>query len=458
MAPSRRGSGLDYQQGDEPNRPTQYSEQFIRSSVEFTAKHQDSFLVPDRTRTGSIVGQGDESAGETEDDDDDDVDSKRATLLQDLISGKGVSLTRKDEYEFARQFGQTVKKCLIDGKVGSSEKTLLHYLAAKLRTKEFDIVSIQLLVKYILKWESTVLVQTGGGQNTPLHAAISNRQFDLIRFICGETDSARLSAALEVTNERNQTCLHVAMEAQNFDIEIIRLLVEKSNSDAISKQRSRIDNPNVDRGNRNTALHDYVHIERCLIPTRTCPVAPEECKNCQQRWKSIELAVAKFEKDYIETFEMMATKCPEAVHILNDAGESPYLYHCSTRARTKHLKKDEWRGLEFLKDANAQAQNAASKGDTTPNLTEREARSVNSVTHRKEAKAADKINVAGKTERQAGPQLPDGTQQRRPHTRPENRLSKPLATEIARRLLEHSLSQPSYQDTYTSLFGKRELP
>lgn len=416
-----------------------------------------------RIRTGSFPVQG-PSAGESteplsEDDDDESIDVKRQSLYHQLSQSTDyTSINGDTERRFSREFGIKIKKCAID--TTNDETTLLHFLAVKLMAISFEQIPIKLLVKYVLTNEKNILTQVDNNQNTPLHAAIIHRQYELIRFICEEADKDELSNAIGRPNEKQQTCLHLAIaagkEQDKIALDIVRILVDKASDKALSTQRNRVGDPSTDLGNKNTALHDFVHIDRCMVATRACALPLGDCPKCQSVEKSNEQARTRFEEDYIATLEEMSKKCPAAMQTLNAAGESPYLYHCSTRSKAtkaKNLNASEWQDLEFCDNENESPCTSLANEKVAPGMREKKNSVQKDAAGQKPLRTADKTNGPNSKEKIVGPQLP---KHGNAHKRTVYKLSRPLAIKVARKLLEYSLSQPTYSSACTSLFGKRK--
>jgi hypothetical protein len=398
---------------------------------------------PGNTRTSNTVDGVEDSSS----DEEDNVATIRNTLLTTLRQSvqKYQTVDNGEAYsKFAGDYRSAVRKCIID-KQNRTEKTLLHYLTIRLDGQDFSYNCFQFLIKLILEIGETLnphilREKSPEGGNTCFHAAVNNNKVELAKFICATAGKSALSSAIAIPNERGQTCLHLAITNDDPpNLDLLKVLAEGANGDAILAPRGIIDpdGRNQDKGRGNTVLHDFVHIKLCKLLVRKCQLSQGECGKCRRRDKPDDIA-ERAKAIYLDTLKLMIEKCPAAMKALNKADESPYLFHLSTRSKDM----PGWKDLELSETPQP---NASTKRDSDQIITEKE-----------KVEGEYREIIDSKTDPQK--KMGSGNDEKRSaplrHEQPKREYSRDMAREVAKILMDHSLSQEDFTDACTSLFGK----
>jgi len=340
------------------------------------------------------------------DDDDEDMDrieNKRTSLL-DAVRNLNPADTTADGTAYSRfkqNHRSTVESCILDSE-NRSETTLLHFLAIRLVKKDIKDGRFKLLVKLILEIGKSqnphiLCVRSLAGNSTCLHKAIDVGKDDFVMLICDNAEPGHLSDAIGLGDAQGQTCLHMAITSNKPNLDLIQTLVSKANADTILTKRTGGDKHAKEY--ENTALHDFVDFRMCNLPVRKCLKEYAACSTCT---KGPEI---RDQEKYWYILQKMLDICPDAMKILNAAGQSPYMFHIST----KKAIMPKWNHLEFS-----------------------------------EAVGKDGLMGNGATQATTEPT----------HWKPKPEYSESFATKVAMLLMNRSLSQEKYSDACTCLFGK----
>lgn len=187
-------------------------------------------------------------------------------------------------------------------------------------------------------------VQDNKLKDTALHRALrlaverrSESDYDnfifcqnLAKHMCKSTSNTAAREAISVINVRNETCIHVAV-AGELDSEVTNLLVELADVRTLMMPR-KSDKSNDGKvwQSTNTALHDAVAYERCLVQECTCP----SDESCPDRI-DLEEQMYKSRERVLELVQLLIRKAPGALSATNANDQSPYLYHRYARDQDK---------------------------------------------------------------------------------------------------------------------------
>lgn len=420
-------------------------------------------IEPNPTMSRSNTAVDPVSEDEDDDDDDEDIDTKRTKLLQKLREDSQTSKyhnVNQETYDtFVKEHRGSVKNCMIDPK-NRTEKTLLHYLASRLGKTDMNSCCFQLLVRLILEvgnpkdpGSAILKEQSPDGKHTCLHLAVMRDQFEFVKFVCTTADKGALSDAISILNGKQLNCLHVATTTENEpNLALIKVLVDNANAKTLLERRKPVDEH--DLGTLNTALHDFVHVRMCKLMTRKCQKKFDDCDKCSPKEKpkeNLEIVAERQKELYLQILEAMTAKCCDAIKVLNKAEQSPYLYHLSTRSRSREVSS--WSGLEFEPDdpiSNPISQSEKEIPSLKPKTSGDLSSHAESELGQKPTQRSDP-----KHGKHASQEKPETATKRPKHFKAVPEYSRSLAKTVAKFLMAQSLSQDNFPDTCTSLFGKR---
>jgi hypothetical protein len=398
------------------------------------------------------VESTDEGTDDEENNDaDGKIDANRRRLIRHLLNKKKIlkyeAQPNDDEAfrVFVEDYESKARDCMIDNK-DPKDRTLLHYLANRKDLKpKLHRTPFTWLTKLILKidkYQAPTLLSAASdhsgsilcivstkedGANTCLHVALALGRVKFVKYICSVADASLLGQAIATPNGRGQTVLHLAITNVNPpDLELLWTLTEKANKDTFVMVRGRT-GENAE-GEGNTPLHDLINFRlSSLAADRKCPIPHDQCDQCKKDKETEKTA------SYMKVLRMMVERGPTAVAKLNKASESPYLFHISTRDKLKNGVK-EWRDLEFTDAPTPKPpvlRPAATDGRALSQYG-------NKVDDRRSSKG-------------------EQTTSHKSHVKQTYDYSPDFSREISRYLMDESLSQENFADTYTALFGKSKL-
>lgn len=206
--------------------------------------------------------------------------------------------------------------------------TILHWIVRTaevrddLSDKRFN-ASLELL-SMALELDQDLLVERDKRDDTALHMALASEKWEpLVACMCDNATEDTMKRALDITNSKGETCVHLAVAGE---LDIASRLVELAKPDTLLRQRHAESTGKDLKGGGNTPLHDAVAYERCVIEEPKCR-RKDGCNDCpdkeDQAWEK--------HKRVLEVVELLVSKNPKALTVKNAADQSPYLYHISTR-------------------------------------------------------------------------------------------------------------------------------
>lgn len=391
-------------------------------------------------------------ASNSEDDDDsdeEDEDTNKVNQREKLLTNlKSPSHDYKAEdnqtYDvFKRDYQSMVAHCVLDEN-DANQRTIIHYVVHRLTDRDFKSIRYRLLIRLSLEIGGSILSERSSHDRTCLHLAVEFKYIELTKCICNYAREDALSEAIKIRTLEGQTCLHMAITAHGGPfLDFVRAFMDKTNPNALEQRRKPLSNSDGE-GAGNTPLHDLVSIERCKLPTRTCTKPPLQCEKCNK--KPPEDAAQREESSYTKTLRRLIEKCPSAMSTLNEAHESPYLYHLSTRSKYMPSWKHE---LPQVTEDNSLSlyDDVTSKGKT-------ERRSNVEVTPATLAVVADSEHrKKGSKSTDERPQE-SGASKSQKHSKAVKEYSPLLVSKVGDILTHESLSQKDFEKACVSLFGK----
>lgn len=397
-------------------------------------KSADYFQKPVRKTTIEVLGQQDvddahasESGGEQANEGadevgDEDVPQERKKLHRE-IQGMGDIVFD----DFRRNYSAKVKGCLVD-RHKVDEKTLLHFLVNK-GSFEDSPVQVGYLIDLALEQEPGLLKITNDtGSDTALHLAVRRQDHELIRHMCRKPKIA--SDAIAVQNQNDETCLHLAINESRkagTNLELVKYLIDIACSETFVKKRS-----SQSKDDKNTPLHDAVNISLCVAEIPVCE--KDFCQQCRNAKTKSE----KYRQMLLEIVRGLTDRGSKAMTELNAAGESPYLFHVSSRSKI-HAEAASGSAASNPKSAAALRGTAANKkqyrsGDDNAN-----------------ANDMNKIGDNPKSENRSN------TVKKRTAASHKCKweYSEALAMEVEKYLKEKILSEMNFENACKSLFGTK---
>lgn len=386
--------------------------------------------------------EGDEDS--SDEDEDTNRENERKKLLEDLTNDPYDYKAEEDQtYDvFKKSYQGAVEHCVLDEK-DANQRTIIHYVVHKQNDKVFKEVRWRFLIRLSLEIGGSILSERSSRDRTCLHLAVDSSFIELTKCICNYARKDALSEAIKIRTLDGQTCLHMAITAPNGPfLDLVRAFMNKTHHNALEQQRKPLSNSDGE-GAGNTPLHDLVSIERCKLPTRICTKPPGQCEKCKKN--PPEDTAQREEKSYIKTLNQLIEKCPAAMSTLNEAQESPYQYHLSTRS--KYMPS--WKKLEFPQ---VTEDNDPSLSD---NITSREK------TERRLNVPVTPASLADSERRQKRPK--DSRDEKSQeftasksgkHSRAVKQYSQSLTAKVGQILMHESLSQKDFEKACVSLFGK----
>ena len=306
------------------------------------------------------------------------------------------------------------------------------------------------------------VVDSGNHNETCFIQAVRCNRVDILPVICykgfNKWDDA-LAEAIAIPDTDNRTCLHSIIDKDDaeMNLDLLQLLVKKSDHKALLHQRERGDDPG------NTALHDFVNAEKSKVIVKRCPLDQDSCDKCKNNHK---LGIAptdceSYKKKYIETLRMLVDGCPGSMVTLNKAGKTPYLFNKATRARKKFPSgQREWTELEFdaqdIRQDEKRQPNPTLKGKEDGGLKEK---------NRQNGEVSDKPTTNKPTPSVRGQNRRDTTTGSAVGTTTKGRIKhskmgpddfEGLAAAVARFLLGEAFALDNYEKTYKSLLGNMQ--
>lgn len=361
------------------------------------------------------------------DDEDDDGDTqKRNNYMDTVVANYNDLISSNDEYNqiFAKKHYTAVTTLMeADEKAEYNQGTLLHNLVSQLgRTKQWKLwVKFILDVAMALKI-SILVAKSKNNSSTCLHDAIQAGKADFIQFLGEISGCEDMSKAIAATNGRLQNCVHLAIEEVKMNTSNFRLvdyLTKMANPDTLKTKRA-VTRQN-DMGAGNTCLHDLVNIRLCKAYNKKC--STKDCPKCQKKGSPQGLS-DEYATRYLDVLRTMAARCPSALRTMNEAEQSPFLFHVYTRSQDPATKA--WSRLELSHmDENVEVTSRQSGGV------------VNETVAKKQGPSIQLKNDTGIND----------------HKKPEWEHSQALATNVAKELMELCLSQLSFANVCDGFFG-----
>lgn len=232
-----------------------------------------------------------------------------------------------DNESLLDKYKNRISQCLFNTAKGGKHPTILHWIAHELDNLEEDEQGLGagLGMAFIaLKGNPSLLSSRG---NIPvenaLHAALASEKLeDLSLVMCNESDPEALRKAIEARNDRQETCLHVAIVKER---DIATKLIDAAGSGTfLMQRRANIDGKELPNGG-NTPLHDAVASDRCACRVPRC-IESTMCDECWHLDKNLRHRQSRA----IEIVRKLIERNDEALIIKNAKDQSPYLHHLAT--------------------------------------------------------------------------------------------------------------------------------
>lgn len=245
------------------------------------------------------------------------TEQERANIMRDIIDPDKRCESLED---FKAKYEERLRQCCGPDE-NDKGKTIFHWLPSKLWESMMSELQLEWLVSTVIACNPLIIrLRTNDVQKSNcLHVALEAKSPVLARLICEQSlkhpsASSAVREAISQGNEYKENSLHMAILQDEPNLKLIQILVENADKGAISMQRyGRTLGDKTE--NMNTPLHDLVHVDRV------------------------------FNVGYMKVLIQTVEKCLEALKISNQAKETPFQFHISTRNR----RDGEWAGLEFLK-------------------------------------------------------------------------------------------------------------
>lgn len=263
------------------------------------------------------------------------ADQERTNIMRDIIDPNKYCKNLED---FKARYEERLRRhCGPDE--NDKNRTIFHWLPSKLWEGMMSEDQLEWLVTTVIACNPLIIRQRTNDveKSNCLHVALEAKRPVLARLICEQSlghpkASLAVREVISQGNEYKENPLHLAILQDEPNFKLIQILVENSTKEAISMQRHGRTLGNKTE-NLNTPLHDLVHVDRV------------------------------FNGGYMKVLMKTVEKDPEALSVSNEAGETPFQFHISTRNR----RNGQWAGLEFAKPKSSAARRGK-KGDSTTAL------------------------------------------------------------------------------------------
>lgn len=222
--------------------------------------------------------------------------------------------------EFKEKFPRDYEASIRDGGHPIIRDNILHSIVTRAKHSPEDEEALLSLTKLVLNSQSGLVSHANRDGDTPLHRAVELGRVTLVKAICEHFKGLGnglqvLQEAIGVTNNRGQTCLHIAIDkAMEIDgnLSLLNILIDLADTKTLGT---------AERSSNHTALHYLVDYNRCQIDEKVCQV--NGCQEC-------ETTSYVTPDDFMETLRKLVQKDPLVLTVLDFKGQSPYQHHLAT--------------------------------------------------------------------------------------------------------------------------------